>query len=388
MMYRTSKQTTTAVLFRPPCPVPPLTLCDGRRYDRLPGEEITLIELLAPMLTLDVLDDISLSEKPWGQIALAAGLLLPNYHFPLTRTEITVEQDHHLQLDEPVIFAMNHTDRYNYWPFQYRLWRSYGQYTTTWVKGKYYNSRPLREFMIKTNNLAVPSRGYLITADAADVLGHPPDDNTYRLIRDAIDAGIDDTRQLREQAAEQGVLSQIVPLLDTPRDMLGMRFEPHRHNYLEAMHRLFYEMMEKFVELNEQALDLDLNILVFPEGTRSIRLQDGKPGLAQMALRMKTPVIPVGCNGSDRVYPGDAPVARGGKIVYRIGRPLMPDGELAPYQIDERFTPFTDDAEDRYGDVFQSMTELLMDRINGLLDARHRRNDDAASSNGGSRRFL
>ncbi len=340
------------------------------------------------MLTLDVLDDIELSAKPWGQIAVAASFLMPVYHLPMTRTEILFEGVENLDFDRPVIFAMNHTDRYNYWPFQYRLWRSHQAYTTTWVKGKYYNKKPLRAFMVKTNNLAVPSRGYLITADAAQVLGHAPSSKTYRVLRDAIDARRTDTRQVREEAAEQGVLSEVVPILDTPRDMLGLDFEPNRQNYLEAMIELFSQMMEKFVALNEQALSLGLNILVFPEGTRSIRLQEGKPGLAQMALRMNSTVVPVGCNGSDKVYPGDSPIAKGGRVLYRIGKPLTPEGELAEFQIDEHFTPFTHEAEEEYGDVFAPMTDLIMERIEGLLDERHRPNDGESGSVKGAKRFL
>ncbi len=340
------------------------------------------------MLTLDVLEEISLAAKPWGQIAVAASFLIPNYNLPLTRTEIVFEGAEHLPDDEPVIFAMNHTDRFNYWPFQYRLWRSHSQYTTTWVKGKYYNNKWLRSFMIKTNNLAVPSRGYLITADAATILGHPPQSQTYRILRDAIDARQTDLRPLRERAAEQGVLSELVPILDTPRDMLGLDFRPHDQNYLEAMIELFSKMMERFVALNEQALGLGLHILVFPEGTRSIQLQQGKPGLAQMALRMNTTVVPVGCNGSDRIYPGDNPVAKGGRVVYRIGEPLTPTGELAPFQIDEHFTPFTHEAEERYGDRFHPMTELIMDRINALLDPRHQRTEGDSTAVQGTRRFL
>lgn len=324
------------------------------------------------MLTLDLLDDIELSAKPWGQIAVAAGLLIPNYHFPPTRTDIELEGTEHLEFDEPVVFAMNHTDRFNYWPFQYRLWRDRGQYTTTWVKGKYFNNRLLRTVLIETNNLAVPSRGYLITTDATEVLGHRPDDNTYRLLRDAVDEGDDDIDALRRRAQRRGVLAEVTAVVDTPRDMLGVGFDPLEDNYVETMTELFGRMMEKFVELNEQALGLGLNILVFPEGTRSVRLGPGRPGLAQMALRMQTPVVPVGCNGSDRVYPGDAPIARGGRIVYRVGRPLTFEDELAEFQIDEAFTPFTDRAEERHGEKFRAMTDLIMERIEGLLDQRHR----------------
>lgn len=340
------------------------------------------------MLTLDVLDSITLSKRPWGQIAMAAGVLLPNYNLPWTRTNITVEGMENIPTDQPVIFAMNHTDRYNYWPFQYRLWRDLKIFTTTWVKGKYYNKAPIRAFMIKTNNLAVPSRGYLITADAAALFDRPPSDNTYRIIRSAIDAGSTNTRELREKAAEAGVLAEMVTLLDTPRDMLGLAFEPHRQNYLEAMMELFESMMEKFVALNEQAFELGLPIIVFPEGTRSVRLDEGKPGLAQMALRMKATVVPVGSNGSDRVYPGNNPFARGGDIVYRVGPPLRPDGDLAPFQIDEPFTPFTVEAEEKFGQIFEPMTELIMDRINDLLDPRHQRSEGDSEVAKGARRFL
>ncbi len=339
------------------------------------------------MLTLDVMDDIEMSPRPWGQVAVAAGLLMPNYHLPWTRTEIALEGSEKIP-EGPVIFAMNHTDRYNYWPFQYRIWRDQGRYTTTWVKGKYYNHPVLRTFMIKTGNLAVPSKGYLITADAARVLGKAPGDKLYRILRDGVDAGEMDTKPLRQRAAEEGVLSQMVPLLDTPRDMLGRRFDPHQENYLEAMDALFGAMMDKFVELNEQAFDVGLSVLVFPEGRRSVRLQDGKPGVAQMALRMGATVVPVGCNGSHEVYPGDSPVASGGEIVYRVGDALRPTEELSEFAIDEPFTPFTREASERFGDRFQGVTELIMERIAGLLDERHQPLEGHDEGTTGSDRFV
>lgn len=340
------------------------------------------------MLTLDVLDSIQLSKVPWGQVLMGYAVLAPNYNFPLRRTKIELEGVENIPGDRPVIFAMNHTDRYNYWPFQYRLWRQLNQFTTTWVKGKYYNQAALRTFMIKTNNLAVPSRGYLITADAAQVLGQPPKDKTYRLIRSAIDAQSTDIVALREEAAEAGVLAELSTLIDTPRNMLGFDFHPQRQNYLEAQRDLFQQLMEKFVELNEQAFGLGLNIIVFPEGTRAVRLQEGKPGLAQMALRMKATVVPVGSNGSDRAYPGNSPLSKGGHLIYRIGKPLTPDGELKEFQIQEHFTPFTHEAEEKFGEKFQGMTDLVMSRIEELLDERHRPAEGEEGGTKGASRFL
>ncbi|MFU8804899.1 MAG: hypothetical protein ACNA8W_13885, partial [Bradymonadaceae bacterium] len=152
------------------------------------------------MLTLDVMNEIRLSKRPIGQLAMAGLVLTPNFNLPWTKTDIELEGFENIPTDRPVIFAMNHTDRYNYWPFQYRLWRDHGIYTTTWVKGKYYNNKAVQRFMVATSNIPVPSRGYLITADAVTLLKRPPAEQTYRLLRDAIDAGEKETRPLRERA--------------------------------------------------------------------------------------------------------------------------------------------------------------------------------------------
>ncbi|RAL21299.1 hypothetical protein DL240_13935 [Lujinxingia litoralis] len=323
-----------------------------------------------------------------GQVLFATGVLSPNFKNPLTRTHITIEGFEKLPTDRPVIFAMNHTDRYNYWPFQWRLWRDHRMFTTTWVKGKYYNNPAIQAFMIKMNNLAVPSRGYLITADAVQLLGRPPAERAYRIVRQAVDAGSTDTRTLRERAAEEGVLADVVALLDTPRDLLGLNFDPQTHNYLERMSELFKQMMNRFVELNEEAFALGLHVLVFPEGTRSIRLQEGRTGLAQMALRMKATVVPIGCNGSDLAYPGNSPLSSGGTIVYRMGEPLSPEGALKPFAIEDDYTPFTLEAERAHAEKFRGMTDLVMDRINELLDERHQRQEGAEGKVKGANRFI
>ncbi|RVU45794.1 1-acyl-sn-glycerol-3-phosphate acyltransferase [Lujinxingia sediminis] len=340
------------------------------------------------MLTLDTLKAISLTRRPLGQVMFASGVLTPNFKNPLTRTDIHIEGMEKLPRDRPVIFAMNHTDRYNYWPFQWRLWRDEGMFTTTWVKGKYYNNPAIQTFMIKMNNLAVPSRGYLITADAVRLLGRPPAERAYRMVRKAVDGGSTDTRSLREQAAEEGVLSDVVALLDTPRDLLGLNFDPQTHNYLERIAELFKKMMDRFVELNEEAFGIGLHVLVFPEGTRSVRLQEGRTGLAQMALRMKATVVPVGCNGSDLAYPGNSPLSSGGTIVYRLGEPMTPEGDLAPFSIAEDYTPFTLEAERDHAAAFRGMTDLVMDRINDLLDERHQRLEGHEGKVKGANRFI
>ena len=90
------------------------------------------------MLDLPRLKRIRLMKRPIGQVFFGHTVLTPNYNrFP--GIDIRVEGMEKIP-NEPVIYAMNHTDRYNYWPFQYQLYRERLGHTATWVKGKYYDA--------------------------------------------------------------------------------------------------------------------------------------------------------------------------------------------------------------------------------------------------------
>lgn len=341
------------------------------------------------MLTLDLMRRMELDPVPTGQIATASILLGPNYNFPLTRTRIRIEGIERIPKTGRVIVAMNHTDRYNYFPFQYTIWRQLGMYTVTWVKGKYYQNPLLARFMAATNNIPTPSRGYLLTVDMKHTLGRAPDDALYRLMRDALDGGPEarDMEALRERARTLGQLVDFERVTRTGRPLLGIAFDPAQEDYFAALDRLFGEMMQAFLALNQRAFDLGHKVIVFPEGTRSLRLLPGKPGVAQIALRMRASILPVGCNGSERVYPGDLPFSRGGEVVYRVGELMTPEGALAPYQIHEPYTPFTREAEREHGAQFQAMTDAVMAQIAGLIDERYL-SKEADTSVVGSNRFL
>ena len=87
------------------------------------------------MLPLAELKKISIRKVPYGQ-KIFARFLGFNYRFP-ARTHLDIEGWENIP-NEPCFLAMNHTDRYNYWPFQYELARIKKQYTCTWVKAKYF----------------------------------------------------------------------------------------------------------------------------------------------------------------------------------------------------------------------------------------------------------
>ncbi|MDZ4164229.1 MAG: hypothetical protein U1C55_03795, partial [Smithellaceae bacterium] len=68
------------------------------------------------MINIEHLEKLKLTTKPWGQQLVAMLLLFPNYHI-FARVKIDLEGIENIPRDENVIFAMNHTDRFNYWPF-------------------------------------------------------------------------------------------------------------------------------------------------------------------------------------------------------------------------------------------------------------------------------
>jgi len=320
------------------------------------------------MLDLPRLKRLSLVRRPVSQ-RFFGRLLHVNYNY-LPGVKVTFENSD-LIPDEPVIFAMNHTDRYNYFPFQYKLWKMFDRFTTTWVKGKYYENGLLAQFMERMLQLPTVSRGYLITRDFVSVLGRMPTDQEYALLRSAVDA---------RAVGEAGVLPEPpeVPdmLLRKVRNPLGIEYDPAETDYADYICTIFHAMMGRFVELNREARDIGLDLLVFPQGTRSTRLLPSRIGIAQMALYLRIPIVPVGCNGSDGVYPSGSPFGKSGQIVYRVGVPISYE-ELAPFHIESDYAPFSATAERDYIDQFESVARVVTDRIDPLLDAEYQRSKGA-----------
>ncbi len=309
------------------------------------------------------LDTINLRTYSAVQVLLGRLLLIPNYHV-FSRVKIVIENFENIPKDETVIFALNHTDRYNYWPFQYKMWRQ-GKgrlpYTTTWVKGEYYSNALLRKFFDWTNNIPVPSRGYLIREDFRKIAKEKISKMEYRILRDYVSG----KATLQKLSGE--ITENIKRVIDSPRTWLSGVELPYA-DYIDSYYR---QLMAKVAQINFQALfDKNLNVIIFPEGTRSLTLGTGKTGIAHLALKANKKVVPVGCNGSDRVYTGNLPWAKSGTIVYRIGTPIDPREIVG--DIDRSFVPFSKEAELQLKDEFREFTQFVMERINELLDDHHR----------------
>ena len=327
------------------------------------------------MIDLKRLERTRLRRTPWGQLLTANLGMRPNFGF-LPGVEIVVEGWENLPEDQKVIFALNHTDRYNPWPFQFTLYRKNLGYTVTWVKAKYYESWFIGGFMSACNNIPLPSRGYVISTEFRKEMGRTPTNEEYRTIRDMMDG----KRDLND------------PFVDGDTDDVRKFFEGRTGSpkeTVQTLEEMFGKMMEIIAKLSTQVMtELDSHLLVCPQGTRSKRLTQGKTGMMQMAQKMGAIIVPVGCNGSDKLYPGGSPFAKRGKVVYRIGEPLnVLDPQYKEYRVPPSVVPFSREANEQYGTQYQALTDIVMDRLNDLLDPEYQYGEEESKS-GQVKRFV
>ena len=201
------------------------------------------------MIDLDYLKKIKLVTSPMGQQIVASLLLFPNYRI-FANVDIQIENIERIPRNENVIFAMNHTDRFNYWPFQYKLWSmKCFSYATVWVKGKYYRNALLAKGLDLCNLIPVPSMGYLIEEFYRKKFKQRLDKSVYRDIKDIIDGKYESIEAYPKKAAEA-------------LNALGGQFA----DFVRGQYEL---IMERVAELSRTALsEKRLNLIIFPEGTR------------------------------------------------------------------------------------------------------------------------
>ncbi len=315
------------------------------------------------MITTELLQQCPIQPRPWGQVWWAKFLTM-NYGLP-PKVHVELEGLDNIPTDRPVCFAMNHTDRYNCWPFQWHMLRTRNQFSVTWVKAKYYQNFMVRKFLLSTSNIPLASRGYVISAHFKKVVGRSPTSTEYRFIRNLLDGRLDLNEDTMVQTSSEC------------RQFLA----PTPNQRLQQLRIEFNQLSEEVVKLNQRALDLGHNILVFPQGTRSKRLLAGHTGMAQMTQRLNLDIVPIGCMGSELCYDGNLPWAKSGTIRYKIGKPLTIMGEeLGQYHIQESFTPFSVEAQKQFGDRFRRITDVVMDEVNLLLDEEYRFDPEATQS--------
>jgi 1-acyl-sn-glycerol-3-phosphate acyltransferase len=115
--------------------------------------------------------------------------------------------------------------------------------------------------------------------------------------------------------------------------------------------------------LATRILEAGYVLMIFPEGTRSPtgELQEAKDGLAALAMRTGSTIVPIGINNSDAVWPKGRKLPKPfprRTITVRIGEPFNV-AELVPPGTERRAAKAVATAE-------------IMARIAALLDLRHR----------------
>ena len=85
----------------------------------------------------------------------------------------------------------------------------------------------------------------------------------------------------------------------------------------------------KAIEEAARKIREGMNIIIFPEGTRSIdgNLLPFKKGGFTLALRAMVPIVPIGICGTNRLQPKGCFIPKGKGVIYiRIGDPIVLEG--------------------------------------------------------------
>ena len=107
-----------------------------------------------------------------------------------------------------------------------------------------------------------------------------------------------------------------------------MLFGPAAYYLVTALFNVFplprrRDFQRSFAHAGE-ALDRGFNVLVFPEGRRSVggELAPFRPGIGLLTKQAMTAVLPVAIKGLDELKTGNRSWFRSGKIEVRLGEPV------------------------------------------------------------------
>ena len=244
---------------------------------------------------------------------------------------------------------------------------------STWIKARAWQSRSMMHYLSHTGNVPLASRGYVISGDFKETFGRKPTDEEYRVLRDHLDKG--------EALPSDEVFEK---LQGEARTFLGMDFNPSQLSYREMVERCFNDFMESTMVVAERAVRTGHFQHVNPQGTRSGRLTQGKPGVIHIAARLKLPILPVSILGMREVMPNDGLKSAGGTITVRCGEVYQP--ELT--DLSAEYRPFFVESRDDQAVIDRELS-ILMSKINILCDEDHCMVEDYISdAKTGVARFL
>jgi len=263
---------------------------------------------------------------------------------------------------EPLIVATNHNHYFDWVPVRLPLCLQ-GRHMCSFTKPRAYERRFDAWFLNAVGVVPIVSKGYLLSADLRLQRGRRPDEAEYAALRAIIDG----------RRSPSQVPDELRGLLSTPRDVLGLRFEPAVEPYADFMRRLFQRMSAEMLSLAGRALEAGNHFHLMPQGCHSARLTAGRSGVVQIAAAVGRPIVPVGISGMRRVFPDPWKLRSvGGTITVRYGEPYR-------VSLPRDHVPFEWASEQRNAAALQEATSALMERINALLDPDCQWSDDPES---------
>lgn len=265
----------------------------------------------------------------------------------------------------PVIFAMNHSHKYDFLMFRVPMQRR-GRPAQTWVKARAWNDLGMRWFLGRHGNLPLLSRGYILASDFQAVHGRRPQEAEYRTMRDALDQG---------SPLPEGPLWDA--LRQRRRAILGLPYAPSRQSWQGAIAQVYQQAMEHTLERSRQAIAQGSSLHIYPQGTVTSRLTRGRSGAVQAAAALGLPLVPVGCSGVRRAMPGKGLGFAPGRVVLRFGAPLY----VRAFQVsgEQQPRPFVPGWEARHRALLERETRRLMLAINDLLEPEYQGGDHITS---------
>jgi 1-acyl-sn-glycerol-3-phosphate acyltransferase len=265
------------------------------------------------------------------------------------------------EFTEPVLFAMNHTHYFDFMQSRLALFRQCGLKTTSFVKPRAFQQRLAGAYVKTVGGIPIASRGYIISADFAQLHGRTLEEEEYRLLREHLNTGTPLPS------------SPVYDALQTvPREMLGATFDPAQGDYRGALSACYAKAMAVTIALAQEVVHAGHCLHIYPEGLYSSRLSKGRTGTVQLAAALNIPIVPVGFSGMNELFAGRRMMPHTkGVLTMRLGE---------PYRIQRAefrdFTPFDSREEARLQPVLEEETQALMQKINDLVEPQCKWGDD------------
>ncbi len=267
-------------------------------------------------------------------------------------SDVRVEGAEHLPTT-PALLACNSTHRFDPLTFRVAL-LDLGHDAATVSKGKNWHDPATAWFAAVLGALPLVSRGYLITMDFMSVVGRRPEPAEYRALRDHLDGG--------DSLPAGAPFDQ---LLRADRAVLGFQLNLGQRSYRAAMLDAYASYQAVFLRQAGEVVRSGRHIHMYPQGTVSSRLSEGRIGAVQVAAALRIPVVPVGiCGAATAFRSASNPLPRRGVVTVKLGEPYhLPEGALPP-----DFRAFDPVHEEANRSVLQRLTGDLMERINALVE--------------------